>query len=145
MIDQPNAPVTPKILTKDMLAAAIQDAEDCSYNGVTFSFQPSILLRKLNQQLAPVFSNAIASAQSECEKRLCEALDELNDIGGSFYCRYIDKLKTAPCLGADALIKAGEFTSENLEAHQEAFRHYGTHLGYMAATEKLRAALAEKG
>jgi hypothetical protein len=74
---------------------------------------------------------------------LVAELEKQKIVADDFYCRYLQQMKTMPCLGEDKKIASGEFDKENLEAHRQAAQLYGEYIGRDRLVKHLRRFLKE--
>jgi len=86
---------------------------------------------------------ARATPSSQSTEGQSELLDDLKIVADDLYCQYIAKMKMTECLGEAIKMERGEFGMQNLEAHREAARLYGKHVGMLEVIAKVRAALRQ--
>lgn len=64
---------------------------------------------------------------------------KLKALADDAYCDYITKLRSTPCLGWEAKVRAGTFGETELNAHVSAGELYGMHLAFHKAIALLDA------
>jgi hypothetical protein len=82
-----------------------------------------------------------APATCECEKRLQELADLLQDKADREYCDYVESAKSPACCGEGFKIANHSFTHFELTAHREMAKREGRHQGFAAAASEIRAAI----
>lgn len=136
-------------IVADFTAASAADAllgscAACSHPSCARKRQQEREARMAGRELAEYIATARAEVE-QLRKDLAavrKAGDSFKEKSESAYCLYLDRLKRPDCLGADAKMAYGTFTTRHLLAHNDAQRALGEHRALMYAYNALGRALA---